>query len=173
MKTLFLCFLLVMVNFDRQAAAEDIAAEFFAVTDSTRCPVCGMFVGKYPKWLTQVRMSDGTTAAFDGVKDMAAYFFSPEDFGAAKGAVVKDIAVKDYYSLAWTDGRKAIYVLGSDIAGPMGHELIPFLSRDGAENFQKDHGGSKVLGFTEITPELIESLRKGHKMKGHSMPGMK
>jgi copper chaperone NosL len=173
MKMLFLILFLVMVCLGQQAVAEDIATEFFPVTGETRCPVCGMFVGKYQPWLAQVRMSDGKVAAFDGVKDMAAYSFSPEDFGAAKGAVVKDIAVKDYYSQGWTDGRKAFYALGSDILGPMGHELIPFSSRDAAENFLKDHRGKQILGFAEITPELIESLRKGHKMKGHGMTGMK
>ena len=138
-----------------------------------KCPVCGMFVGKYTEWVAQVRLSDGSAAAFDGIKDMMAYYFAPESFGAAKGAVVRDITVKDYYYQTWSDGRKALYVLGSDVHGPMGHELVPFSSRDGAENFFEDHRGEKLLGFGEITPELVESLRKGHKMKGHAMPGMK
>ena len=54
---------------------------------------------------------------------------------------------------------------GSDVYGPMGHELIPFSSRAAAENFLKDHHGKQVISFSEITSELIESLRKGHKMK--------
>ncbi|MFH0781713.1 MAG: nitrous oxide reductase accessory protein NosL [Pseudomonadota bacterium] len=173
MLRLILALCLVFFSLNQQAAAEGISSQFFPVTGETRCPVCGMFVGKYQQWLTQIRMSDGSTAAFDGVKDMAAYYFSPQDFGAAKGAVVKDIAVQDYYSQAWTDGRRAFYVLGSDIYGPMGHELIPFSNREGAENFQKDHGSSKILSFVEITEELIEALRKGLKMKGHTMPGMR
>lgn len=165
---LTLCLLFFSLN--RQAAAEDISSQFFSVTGETRCPVCGMFVGKYQQWVSQIRLSDGSTAAFDGIKDMAAYYFSPQDFGAAKGTVAKDIAVRDYYNQTWTDGRRAFYVLGSDVHGPMGHELIPFSSREGAENFQKDHGGNKILSFTDITAELIETLRKGHKMKGHTMP---
>ena len=170
MKKLILTLCLVFFSLNQQATAEDISSPFFSVTGETRCPVCGMFVGKYQQWLTQIRMSDGATAAFDGVKDMAAYYFSPQDFGATKGALVKDIAVLDYYTQTWTNGRLAFYVLGSDVLGPMGHELIPFSSREGAVNFQKDHGGSKILAFTEITAELIETLRKGHKMKGHTMP---
>jgi copper chaperone NosL len=153
------------------AVAEEVSNEFFKVTGETRCPVCGMFVGKYQQWLAQVRLTDGTSAAFDGVKDMAAYTFTPQNFGATKGVEVKNILVKDYYTLAWTDGRKAFYVLGSDVLGPMGHELVPFAARDGAENFYKDHHGTKILTFAEITPELIESLRKGHKMKAHSAAG--
>jgi copper chaperone NosL len=173
MKTLFAIVLLVVVSLGRQAVAGESAAPLLPVKSDTRCPVCGMFVGKYPQWLSQVRLSDGTVAAFDGVKDLAAYAFSPQAFGAAPGAVVVDVAVRDYYSQAWTDGRKAAYVLGSDILGPMGHELIPFSSRAAAENFMRDHHGQEMLDFTAISPPLIESLRKGHKMKAQGAAGKK
>lgn len=135
------------------------------INKQSRCPVCGMFVAKYQQWLTQVNMSDGSAEVFDGVKDMMAYYFSPQQFGAAKGITAGDIFVRAYYSQEWVDGRKAFYVLGSDVYGPMGHELIPFASQVGAESFYKDHHGSKIYSFSEITPELIEALRKGHKMK--------
>jgi nitrous oxide reductase accessory protein NosL len=136
------------------------------ITKKSRCPVCGMFVAKYPQWLTQVNMSDGSAEYFDGVKDMVAFYFSPQQFGAAKGITPDNIFVRDYYSQAWGDGKKAMYVIGSDVYGPMGHELIPFSSQAGAESFLKDHHGTKIYSFSEITPELIEALRKGHKMKG-------
>ena len=136
------------------------------VNKESRCPVCGMFVAKYPQWLTQVNMSDGSAEVFDGVKDMMAYYFSPQQFGAAKGITAGDVYVRAYYSQEWIDAQKAIFVLGSDVYGPMGHELIPFTSQAGAESFFKDHHGSKIFSFSEITPELVEALRKGHKMKG-------
>ena len=162
-------FLILVLGLFPVAFAEENNDKFPPITKETRCPVCGMFVGKYPQWITQVRLNDGRSEAFDGVKDMAAYIFAPENFGAAKGTTVTDIRVRDYYSQKWIDGRQAFYVLGSTVHGPMGHELIPFAGRDGAENFLKDHGGTQILKFTEITEELIESLRKGHKMKGHGM----
>ena len=173
MNILFTILFLVVFGLGRQAVGGEISAPFFQVQKDTRCPVCGMFVGKYPQWLSQARLSDGTVAAFDGIKDLAAYAFSPQEFGAAPGAVVTDIAVRDYYSQAWMDGRQAHYVVGSDILGPMGHELIAFSSRAGAENFLQDHHGTEILGFAEISPQLIESLRKGHKMKTHGTAGMK
>ncbi len=136
----------------------------------SRCPVCGMFVAKYPQWLAQINMSDGRAEFFDGVKDMLAYYFSPEQYGAAAGDTVEEVFVKDYYSQHWIDGQKAFYAFGSDVYGPMGHELIPFSGQAAAENFQKDHHGKKIYSFAEITPDIIESLRKGHTMKGRSMP---
>jgi copper chaperone NosL len=134
------------------------------ITEKSRCPVCGMFVAKYSQWVTQINMSDGRTEFFDGVKDMMAYYFAPQQFGAPQGITVGQIYVRDYYSLEWIDGQKAMFVTGSDVYGPMGHELIPFTGQAGAENFFKDHHGSAMYSFSEITSELIESLRKGHKM---------
>jgi copper chaperone NosL len=136
------------------------------VNKESRCPVCGMFVAKYPQWLTQVNMSDDSAEVFDGVKDMMAYYFSPQQFGAAKGITAGDVFVRAYYSQEWIDAKKAMFVIGSDVYGPMGHELIPFASQAGAESFFKDHHGSKIYSFSEITPEIVEALRKGHKMKG-------
>ncbi|MGB3209524.1 MAG: nitrous oxide reductase accessory protein NosL [Desulforhopalus sp.] len=135
------------------------------VNKESRCPVCGMFVEKYPQWLTQINMSDGSFEVFDGVKDMMAFYFSPQQFGVAQGITVDEVFVKTYYSQQWVDGKSAFYVTGSDVYGPMGHELIPFVGKAEAESFLKDHQGSKIFSFTEITPEVVESLRKGHKMK--------
>ena len=160
--------LLFLFFFTQGSPAADIIARG-KVNEKSRCPVCGMFVANYPQWLTEINMSDGSVQIFDGVKDMMAYFFSPQQFGAAVGAVSSELLVRDYYSQEWIDGKKAIYVIGSDVYGPMGHELIPFGSKAGAENFFQDHHGRKIYGFREITPEIIESLRKGHMMKGHSM----
>lgn len=129
-----------------------------------RCAVCGMFVEKYPDWVTQIRLSNRTVKFFDGVKDMMAFFLSPASFGAS-GQKVEEIWVKDYYTLAWLDGRSAWYVMGSDIYGPMGHELIPFNSAAAAENFRKDHHGTRVVRFNEITEPMVQSLRHGQQMR--------
>ncbi len=134
------------------------------VASRERCPVCGMFVAKYPDWLTQVRLSNGMVKFFDGVKDMMAFTLSPASFGAP-GQAAREIWVKDYYTLAWLDGRSAWYVIGSDIYGPMGHEFIPFASAAAAENFRKDHKGTKVIRFGEITEPLVQSMRHGQKMR--------
>ena len=137
-----------------------------AVTDQTRCTVCGMFVSKYPNWLAQIQYEDaGQTNFFDGVKDMMAFYFNPEQYGGASRDKISEIFVKDYYSLKWLPGKDAFYVVGSDVYGPMGHELIPFATREAAESFSKDHHGEEILIFNEITPKLIESVSVGQKMR--------
>ena len=136
------------------------------VTAKTRCPVCGMFVAKYPNWLAQIQYDDPSqTRFFDGPKDMMVYYFAPEQFGGPSQETIRATFVKDYYSLDWVPAKEAYYVIGSDIFGPMGHEFIPFTSNDAAESFLKDHHGKEVLTFERITPELVESLREGQKMR--------
>ena len=48
------------------------AAEHKPVKPSPKdkCPVCGMFVAKYPDFVAQVIFQDGSYAVFDGAKDL-------------------------------------------------------------------------------------------------------
>lgn len=124
-----------------------------------KCPVCGMFVAKYPDWTAVIAFRDGTTVAFDGPKDFFTYVLRLKAFNAAREpSDISALTVKDYYTLAPIDARKAFYVLGSDVFGPMGKELIPFASATDAGGFMKDHAGKRVVAFGEITLTLMKSL---------------
>ena len=136
------------------------------VLPDTRCSVCGMFVAKYPNWLARINYDDQEQVLFfDGVKDMMVFYFTPEKFNGPARKKIKEIMVKDYYSLQWLSAEDAFFVIGSDIYGPMGHELIPFATREAAENFMKDHHGKEILTFGRITPDLIDSMRVGQRMR--------
>ncbi len=134
------------------------------VSKNEKCPVCGMFVYKYPRWVAQiffVHNSQEEHLSFDGVKDMMKFYFHPKEWGdygvKSKNDIVK-ITVTDYYSQKSIDAKKAFYVIGSDIYGPMGHELIPFEYKDEAETFSMDHKGTKVVSFDEITSREVYKL---------------
>jgi len=149
------------------AAAPAVApvAALDRLPPEARCPVCGMFVAKYEVWVTRLQVGNDKFLDFDGVKDLMAYYFDPTAYGGKAEEKNGKIWVKDYYSLKWLDGRQASYVVGSDVHGPMGHELIPFSTRAGAESFMADHHGKQILTFAEITPELVEDLRGASRMK--------
>jgi nitrous oxide reductase accessory protein NosL len=66
--------------------------------------------------------------------------------------------VTDYYSQKPIDGKKAYYVIGSDINGPMGNELIPFELENDAKTFMSDHNGKKVIPFNQITQDEVLKL---------------
>jgi copper chaperone NosL len=135
------------------------------VGHNDRCSVCGRFVAKYENWIVQARFADDRVMFFDGVKDMMVFYFNPRKYSDKEQQDIKEIWVKDYYSLGWLDGRKALYVIGSDVYGPMGKEFIPFDNRESAENFLRDHQGREILQFEEITGDLVQSMRSGSKMR--------
>ena len=124
-----------------------------------KCPVCGMFVTKYPDWVAQAIHRDGAYAVFDGAKDMFKYLLDLRSY--APGRTVADIArlyVMDYYALTPIDGKQAWYVFGSDVLGPMGRELIPLAKEGEAREFLKDHKGKRLLRFVEVTAEVVKGL---------------
>ena len=129
------------------------------VPEKAKCPVCGMFVSKYPKWAAVIGTADGGRHYFDGVKDMMKFYLQPDQFGGpADAAALTLLQVTDYYTLAALDARGAWYVEGSNVYGPMGNELIPFATEEAARTFKEDHAGVRVLRFDEITVKLIRGL---------------
>lgn len=124
-----------------------------------KCPVCGMFVARYPDWVAGLRFADGSHAVFDGAKDLFRFWLEPARYlpGRTRADVVR-MFVTDYYAVTPVDARAAWYVVGSDVTGPMGHELVPFASEAAAREFLRDHHGRRVLRFDEVTPELLKEL---------------
>jgi len=124
-----------------------------------KCPVCGMFVAKYPDFLAQILFKDGSYAVFDGTKDLFKYYFNLGKVQPPKRVSdIDSIYVTDYYRLTLIDGWKALYVMGSNIYGPMGKELIPFEREEEAKEFMVDHVGKSLLKFGEVTPDLLKGL---------------
>ena len=137
--------------------------EFITVGNDEKCPVCGMFVHKYPKWAA--KMVYGLNGkenhfVFDGVKDMMKFYFNPAKWGDYKGLTAKELLVTDYYTGKAVNAKNAFYVTSSEVFGPMGKELVPFAGRKYAETFMNDHGGKKILTFDEITADTVDSLDK-------------
>ena len=126
------------------------------------CPVCGMFVAKYPEWIATVVYKDGHAHHFDGAKDLFKYLLELDRWAPGhQSEDIKTIAVTEYYGLTRIGARDAWYVIGSDVLGPMGHELIPLASQDDADEFLKDHSGRRLLRFDAVTPGLLKDLDDG------------
>ena len=67
------------------AGAQDVPPA--KITPADKCPVCGMFVAKYPDFVDQIVFKDGTHAFFDGVKDMMKYYFDLPKYNPGKTIV--------------------------------------------------------------------------------------
>ncbi len=125
-----------------------------------KCPVCGMFVARYPDWLASTTLKDGTTSFFDGPRDLFSHYLDLPRYARGKTrADIVSLSVKEYYSLKSIDARSAFFVIGSDVYGPMGAELVPFATRKDAEAFMADHRGKRILRFDEVTLPILKALK--------------
>lgn len=129
------------------------------VPEKAKCPVCGMFVAKYPNWVGEIETADGQHYYFDGVKDMLKFYFDPNRYHVKLASdQIAAIRVSDYYDLGPMDAHKAWYVIGSNVYGPMGDELIPFRTKEEAEIFSKDHFGKSIVSFEKIDAKMVHGL---------------
>ncbi|MAE71530.1 MAG: nitrous oxide reductase accessory protein NosL [Gemmatimonadetes bacterium] len=127
-----------------------------------RCAVCGMFPAKYPKWAATILFKDGHAEHFDGPKDLFKYMLGMERYAKGRvGEQIELVRVTDYYEVKRIDARSAFFVSGSDVLGPMGHELVPLSERSAAEEFMRDHEGERIVAFDEVDAALLLGLGGG------------
>lgn len=135
------------------------------VEKDEKCPVCGMFVYKYPKWAARMSYEENgkkVSHAFDGVKDLFKFYHNPSKWGNYTKHKDDELAilVTDYYTQEAIDGKKAFYVIGSDTYGPMGKEFIPFGTLKSAQTFLKDHKGTQIVEFSQVEESLVYAQDK-------------
>ncbi len=143
-------------------------------TMEDKCPICGMMPARYPEWRAQVVLKSGERYHFDSPKDMFKFVLGLTNNNEPKEWVnpndIAAIFVTDYNTKEYIDAKKAYYVRGSDVQGPMGEDVVPFASEEDAKAFSSQHGG-EVIGYSDITVEFIKTLKM--KMGGmNSMQGM-
>lgn len=130
-----------------------------AVTKEMRCPVCGMYPARYPKWMAQVVFTDRESKAFDSPADLFRFLHNMARY--ERKHVAADIAViylTDYAKGGWLEAKRTWLVLGSSARGPMNNADLPaFDSQAAAEQFAKSNGG-KALSFDAVTSEVISSM---------------
>lgn len=130
--------------------------EHIHVPSDAKCPVCGMFVSKYPKWAAVMQVGQ-ERYYFDGVKDMMKYYIFDGNFPFDRKEITS-IGVSDYYTLEEIPAKEAYYVLDPNVYGPMGHELVPFKYKRSAEGFMQEHHGKRIVRFDEITDRMLMAL---------------
>lgn len=153
--------LITIFAFGVHAQAEETKA-VPAPTAKDTCPVCGMFVAKYPEWIATVLYKDGHAHHFDGAKDYFKYLHDLDKWAPGhQRDQIQSMVVTEYYELQKIDAKEAFYVIGSVVLGPMGHELVPLRSIEDAEEFKADHKGVRIVQFEEVSAELPYLLDKG------------
>jgi len=153
----FVAFFIMLFLSAHLAAAEE--ARPVKPSQKDKCPVCGMFVSKYPEWVSEIIFKDGTTFFFDGAKDLFKYYFNLKKYNPRKEkADIAAIYVTEYYDVTFISAYDAFYVMGSNVYGPMGRELIPVAKESDAKEFMRNHKGKRIVKFDDVTAKLIYSL---------------
>ena len=147
------------------------AAEFLQMPDgakvdlSQKCPVCGMVVGGKDGQGVTVSFKDGHVVGFHGVaaavfrdgkvvgfegaRCLFIYNSVPQKYDA-NVADIADQYVTDFVTKKMIALTKAFLVLGSDVKGPMGYDLVPFSSKQEAEKFASEHDGKWIVQLHEV-----------------------
>ena len=115
-----------------------------------RCGLCGMVVEPDSGWRSGGRDAEGTELSFDTPKCLLRQH-------RTRGPVTEPWVI-EYYSQARRPADVLFYVIGSDVEGPMGRDLVPVEGRDRADGFREDHGGARVLSFEEVSGEVVDEL---------------
>ncbi|MCL5125985.1 MAG: nitrous oxide reductase accessory protein NosL [Deltaproteobacteria bacterium] len=130
-----------------------------------KCPVCGMMIGgpsgpsvavTYKnghitgfEGVAAAVFKDGHVVGFEGARCLFIYNCLPKKFNVD----INDIAhqyVTDFVSKELINLSEAYLVLGSQVKGPMGYDLIAFTNKDNAADFARKYDGKWIVQLHEI-----------------------
>ncbi|WP_235853616.1 nitrous oxide reductase accessory protein NosL [Halosimplex salinum] len=149
------------------------------LTTDDRCDVCGMVIPNHPGPSAEIFYADNrpsdhdNPARFDSTWEAFQYNFDRLD----RDWTVEAFYVTDYsaveYSVsesegdlllsthpeaeAFVDAETVTFVVGSDVKGAMGRDLVAFSEAADAESFQAEYGGS-LAEFGDVSRETIAQL---------------
>ena len=120
-------------------AARPIPAE-------ARCPVCGMFPARQPRWAAQVIFANGDVQYLDSPLSLFLYLQNVPRYTVGQQADrILAMHVTDLDSGAWVPASQAVYVHGSRTPGPMRAGNLPaFGSEAAAQAFISREGGTAM-----------------------------
>ena len=131
-----------------------------------RCPVCGMFPARAPQWAAQAIFDDGATQYLDSPLSLLRWLHElPRHVRGRPADTLRAMYVTDTGAGPghWLSARRAWYVRGSDLAGPMRSPNRPaWASQADARAFCQRHGGS-VQTWDELLAHPQDWLDDAHR----------
>lgn len=118
--------------------------------DRPRCSECGMYADEVPGSFAFAKDAAGGGLRFDAPRCLFRFLAGPRGRGATAAEVT------EHYSGARVPADSVVFVVGSDVTGPMGRDLIP-VDRQHAAQFVADHGG-RVVERRAIDLAMLRSL---------------
>ena len=115
-----------------------------------RCKHCGMKIDPTSAWRTELVGDDGKVTTFDTPRCALTSWRS----GATPA---KSIRVQEYYDRKERDGNDVRFIIGGDVLGPMGADLVP-VDPPRASKFIQDHAADRALRLDEITSAVLAGI---------------
>lgn len=137
-------FILAMMTSAVVAACKGKAAE-------QRCKHCGMKIDPASAWRADLVATDGTTTSFDTPRCALTSWRSGKSQAAS-------LRVQEYYERTWRSADELRFVIGGDVVGPMGPDLVP-VEPSRATKFIQDHGADRALRVDEITADVLAAMK--------------
>lgn len=157
-------FILLSIGGGMLGPLKALAVIFPKPTPKDRCPVCGMFVHKYPHWMAGYVFKDGAKVFHCSPKCFFHNLHHIDKYQPGRKADdLQLIWVTDYYTAKPIDARdpEVRFVVGTTLVGPMGWDVVPVKGVKSAEALKRDYFGEEILHLNEVTEEHIQRARKG------------
>lgn len=138
------------------------------LTDEHDCALCGMTIIRFPGPKAQACLRDGRILPFCSVHDMLAWSWQPESRVAIQSLWVHDLSRTGWDEPdhdAWMPAEDAVYVVGHDQRGAMGHSPAPFSAQADARTFIEHHGG-QLMALGDMN---FDNFRGGQDASGGMM----
>lgn len=116
-----------------------------------RCKNCGMKIDPKSAWTAHLIAPDGSVVPFDTPRCAFTSWRSGK-------TAAKELRVQEYYDRVWRDAAEVRFVLGGDVLGPMGPDLVP-VDIPRAGKFVQDHGADRAVPVDQVTMEVLGSIK--------------
>ncbi len=116
-----------------------------------RCQKCGMKIDMASPWRAELVTAEGTKIPFDTPRCAL-------DTWKNGKAQARSLRVQEYYDRTWRDAEEVRFMVGGDVQGPMGPDLVP-VDPSRATKFVQDHSAERYLTLAEVTPAVISGLK--------------
>jgi ribosomal protein L24E len=119
--------------------------------DPARCAFCGMKIDPTSAWRADLVKDDGTLAHFDTPRCALLAWRTGK-------TPAKSLRVQEFYDRTWRDGADLRFAIGSDVAGPMGPDVVP-IDPSRAAKFRADHSAAEVVSLSDLTAARLDALQ--------------
>ncbi len=108
-----------------------------------------MVIAPKSTWEADLVAQDGTTKRFDTPRCGLRALLESEHAGGHA-----TLRVHEFYSGEVRDAKDVVFVVGSDVTGPMGKEIVP-ADPSRAAKLSADHGGRQTVALAAVTDDVL------------------